>query len=99
MAGSAHNDEITADGFVSNHAGGMLAGISTGQDLVFRFPVKPTSSIQVPQRTVNGAGNEVEIVTQGRHDPCIAPRVVPVAEAMTAMVLLDLWMQQKARAF
>ncbi|MCK5879279.1 MAG: chorismate synthase [Holophagae bacterium] len=99
MTGSDHNDEITADGFVSNHAGGILAGISTGQDIVFRFPVKPTSSIQVPQRTVDGDGNEVKIVTRGRHDPCIAPRVVPVAEAMTAMVLLDLWMQQKSRAF
>lgn len=99
MTGSAHNDEITEQGFVSNHAGGVLAGISTGQDIVFRFPVKPTSSIRVPQRTVDKEGNEVEIITEGRHDPCVAPRVVPVAEAMTAIVLLDLWMQQKARTF
>ncbi|NOY23253.1 MAG: chorismate synthase [Acidobacteria bacterium] len=99
MTGSTHNDEMTADGFASNHAGGMLGGISTGQDIVFRFPVKPTSSIRVPQRTVDRNGNEVKIITEGRHDPCIAPRVVPVAEAMTAIVLLDLWMQQKARTF
>jgi len=99
MTGSAHNDEMTAQGFASNHAGGVLAGISTGQDIVFRFPVKPTSSIRVPQRTVDTEGNEVEIITEGRHDPCIAPRVVPVAEAMTAIVLLDLWMRQKARIF
>lgn len=99
MSGSTHNDEMTADGFSGNHSGGVLAGISTGQDLIFRFPVKPTSSVHVPQLTVDGDGNEVEIVTVGRHDPCIAPRVVPVGEAMTAIVLLDLWMQQKARAF
>lgn len=99
MTGSTHNDEMTARGFVSNHAGGVLAGISTGQDIVFRFPVKPTSSIRVPQRTVDKEGNEMEIITEGRHDPCIAPRVVPVAEAMTAIVLLDLWMQHKAQSF
>ncbi len=99
MTGSTHNDEITMDGFASNHAGGVLAGISTGQKLLFRFPVKPTSSIRMPQRTIDENGKEGEIVTTGRHDPCIAPRVVPVAEAMTAIVLLDLWMRQKARIF
>ncbi len=99
MTGSAHNDEMTPDGFASNHAGGILAGISTGQDIVFRFPVKPTSSIQIPQQTVKMDGNKVEIITKGRHDPCIAPRVIPIAEAMTAIVVLDLWMQQKARIF
>ncbi len=99
MTGSTHNDAMTTSGFAGNHAGGILAGISTGQDIVFRFPVKPTSSIRVPQKTVDRDGNEVQIVTEGRHDPCIAPRAVPVAEAMTAIVLLDLWMRQKARAF
>ncbi len=99
MSGSAHNDEITREGFAGNNAGGILGGISTGQPLVFRFPVKPTSSLRIPQRTVDENGDEVEIVTRGRHDPCIAPRVVPVAEAMAAIVLLDLWMQQIARNF
>ncbi|MCJ8138264.1 chorismate synthase [Falsirhodobacter halotolerans] len=75
--------------FLSNHAGGILGGISTGQDVVVRFAVKPTSSILTPRRTVNEAGQEMDLVTKGRHDPCVGIRAVPVAEAMMATVLLD----------
>ncbi len=75
--------------FLSNHAGGILGGISTGQDVVVRFSVKPTSSILTPRRSINTAGEEVEVVTKGRHDPCVGIRAVPVAEAMMASVLLD----------
>ncbi len=93
LTGSANADEIRmgADGpvFLSNHAGGILGGISTGQDVVVRFAVKPTSSILTPRRTVTAAGAETEIVTKGRHDPCVGIRAVPVGEAMMACVLLD----------
>ena len=93
LTGSQNADEITmgADGpeFSSNHAGGILGGISTGQDVVVRFAVKPTSSILTPRRTINKAGEETEIVTKGRHDPCVGIRAVPVGEAMMACVLLD----------
>ena len=75
--------------FLSNHAGGILGGISTGQDVVVRFAVKPTSSILTPRRTVDRHGNEAEIVTKGRHDPCVGIRAVPVGEAMMACVLAD----------
>ncbi len=75
--------------YLSNHAGGILGGISTGQDLVVRFAVKPTSSILTPRRTVTRTGDEVEIITKGRHDPCVGIRAVPVGEAMMACVLLD----------
>ncbi len=89
MRGSEHNDEMGAEGFLTNHAGGVLGGISTGAELVFRVAVKPTSSIESPQRTVDLAGEERQIVTEGRHDPCICPRIVPVVEAMTCLVLED----------
>lgn len=89
MNGSRHNDWRDADGFLTNNAGGVLGGISTGQEIVFRIAVKPTSSISVPQKTVDLHGNEREIVTEGRHDPCICPRLVPVVEAMAALVLED----------
>jgi chorismate synthase len=75
--------------YASNHAGGILGGISTGQDVVVRFAVKPTSSILTPRRTITTAGESTEIVTRGRHDPCVGIRAVPVAEAMMACVLLD----------
>ncbi|GHC21389.1 chorismate synthase [Gemmobacter caeni] len=75
--------------FLSNHAGGILGGISTGQDVVVRFAVKPTSSILTPRKTVNQAGEEIELITKGRHDPCVGIRAVPVGEAMMACVLLD----------
>jgi chorismate synthase len=75
--------------FSSNHAGGILGGISTGQDVVVSFAVKPTSSILTPRRTIDVTGAETEIVTKGRHDPCVGIRAVPVGEAMMACVLLD----------
>ncbi len=93
LRGEENADEITMgpDGpvFSSNHAGGILGGISTGQDIVVRFAVKPTSSILTPRKTITKAGEPVEIVTKGRHDPCVGIRAVPVGEAMMACVLLD----------
>lgn len=94
--GSENNDQISKYGFMSNNAGGTLGGITTGQDIVFRFPVKPASSIAIPRKTIDLYGNEKEIVTLGRHDACVAPRVVPVAEAMSAMVIVDMIMSDKA---
>lgn len=89
MLGSEHNDPMDAGGFLSNHSGGIVGGISTGQEIVFRVAVKPTSSISVPQRTVRISGEEQTIVTEGRHDPCICPRIVPVVEAMACLVIED----------
>ncbi len=89
MFGTEHNDEMSAEGFVTNHAGGITGGISTGQEIIFRAAVKPTASISAPQKTVNMKGEEVDIVTEGRHDPIICPRIVPVMEAMAAIVLCD----------
>ncbi len=87
--GSENNDPMTADGFSSNHAGGILGGISSGQDIVVRIAVKPTPSIAKLQQTRDIGGNVCEISIGGRHDPCIVPRIVPVAEAMLALVLMD----------
>ena len=87
--GTEHRDEIRASGFLSNHAGGVLGGISSGQDLIARIALKPTSSLTTPGRTVDRDGNETEVVTKGRHDPCVGIRAVPIAEAMTALVLMD----------
>jgi chorismate synthase len=93
LTGVENADEIRmgANGpeYLSNHAGGILGGISTGQDVVVRFAVKPTSSILTPRRTINQDGAEIELITKGRHDPCVGIRAVPVAEAMMACVLLD----------
>ncbi|CAH1203796.1 Chorismate synthase [Paenibacillus allorhizoplanae] len=96
MLGSEHNDEMDSDGFLSNHSGGILGGISTGQEIIFRISVKPTSSISVAQKTLNVNGEEQEIRTIGRHDPCICPRIVPVVEAMACLVLEDLYKRQAA---
>ncbi|WP_127595820.1 chorismate synthase [Paenibacillus lautus] len=96
MRGSEHNDQMDAGGFRTNHAGGIIGGISTGADIVFRVVVKPTSSISIPQQTVDVDGNEREIATIGRHDPCICPRVVPVIEAMACMVIEDHYKRQAA---
>ena len=87
--GSEHRDEITRAGFLSNHAGGVLGGISTGQDIVVGLALKPTSSIRVPGKTIDVHGGETEVVTTGRHDPCVGIRAVPIAEAMLALVLMD----------
>ncbi|MEN6443447.1 MAG: chorismate synthase [Methanoregula sp.] len=93
--GSGNNDQMTADRFLSNHAGGILGGISSGQDIVVRIAVKPTPSIQKMQKTRDCHGNQVDLSIQGRHDPCIVPRIVPVAEAMMALVLVDCWLEQE----
>jgi len=100
LFGSEMNDPIGEAGFLSNHAGGVLGGISTGQDIVVRIAVKPTPSIRRVQRTIDTAGKEREITVEGRHDPCIAPRIVPVAECMLAIVILDAMLEQaKYREF
>ncbi len=101
LSGEDNADEMVplADGrvgFLSNHAGGILGGISTGQDIVVRFAVKPTSSILTPRRTVDLHGRATEIVTKGRHDPCVGIRAVPVGEAMVACVLADHWLRYRA---
>jgi chorismate synthase len=101
LAGEDNADEIRIgnDGqplFLSNNAGGVLGGISTGQDIVVRFAVKPTSSILIPRRSIDRFGNEIEVVTKGRHDPCVGIRAVPVGEAMLAIVLADHLLRQRA---
>jgi chorismate synthase len=92
--GSENNDPMTKDGFASNHAGGILGGISSGQEIVVRIAVKPTPSIAKIQKTRDIHGNEVNLSVPGRHDPCIVPRIVPVAEAMLALVLMDCMLEQ-----
>lgn len=87
--GSEHRDEITQAGFVSNHAGGILGGISSGQELLGSVAIKPTSSIRIPGRTIDTSGAEVQVVTTGRHDPCVGIRAVPIVEAMVALTLMD----------
>src|SRR5580692_11398383 len=95
--GSEHRDEITPQGFRSNHAGGVLGGISSGQDIIAHVTFKPTSSIQVPGRTINLAGEAVEVATTGRHDPCVGLRAVPIAEAMLAIVLMDHYLRHRGQ--
>ncbi|TVO37808.1 chorismate synthase [Vibrio algivorus] len=87
--GSQHRDEMTPQGFKSNHAGGILGGISSGQDIVASIALKPTSSITVPGETINRQGESTTLITKGRHDPCVGIRAVPIAEAMLAIVLMD----------
>jgi len=89
QTGSEHRDEISKKGFLSNHAGGTLGGVSNGQPLVAHIALKPTSSILIPGKTIDIKGNETEVVTKGRHDPCVGIRAVPIAEAMVAIVLMD----------
>src|SRR5215813_6232338 len=95
--GSEHRDELTPTGFRSNNAGGVLGGISSGQDLIAHLTLKPTSSIQVPGSTIDVAGKPVEIVTTGRHDPCVGLRATPIAEAMLAIVLMDHYLRHRAQ--
>ena len=87
--GSEHGDEFTPEGFLSNNAGGILGGISSGQDVVAHYAIKPTSSIRLPRQSINKAGEPVSVSTEGRHDPCVGIRVTPIAEAMLALVLID----------
>lgn len=95
--GTEHRDEMTPQGFASNHAGGVLGGISSGQPVVARLALKPTSSITTPGRSINTSGEAVEVVTKGRHDPCVGIRATPIAEAMMALTLVDHWMRQRAQ--
>ncbi len=95
MHGSQSNDAISANGFASNHMGGTLGGISNGETIVVRVAVKPTPSIGVPQQTIDENGNEVDSVSGGRHDPCLCPRILPVAEAMVAVAVCDAWHRQE----
>ena len=95
--GSEHRDELGADGFSKNDAGGTLGGISSGQDLIASIALKPTSSISVPGKTIDKAGKETEIVTKGRHDPCVGLRATPIAEAMVALVLMDHYLRNRAQ--
>ncbi len=101
LSGEENADEIRLDGnapkFLSNHAGGILGGISSGQDVVVRFAVKPTSSILSPRRTITASAEETEIVTKGRHDPCVGIRAVPVGEAMMALVLADHYLRHRGQ--
>ena len=95
--GSEHRDEIGADGFSKNDAGGTLGGISSGQDLIASIALKPTSSISVPGKTIDKSGANTEIVTKGRHDPCVGLRATPIAEAMVALVLMDHFLRHRAQ--
>jgi chorismate synthase len=95
--GSEHRDEMTPQGFLSNHAGGTLGGISSGQDLLVSMAIKPTSSIVKPGRSIDVTGAPVEVVTTGRHDPCVGIRAVPIAEAMLALVLADHCLRHRAQ--
>ncbi|TGG95221.1 chorismate synthase [Natronospirillum operosum] len=87
--GTEHRDEMTPEGFLSNHAGGILGGISTGQDIIAHLALKPTSSLRIPGRSINRQGDAVTVETKGRHDPCVGIRATPIAEAMMALVLMD----------
>ncbi|WP_105265303.1 chorismate synthase [Pseudoalteromonas sp. T1lg76] len=95
--GSEHRDELTPEGFTSNHAGGVLAGISTGQDIVASIALKPTSSITVVGQSINTSNEAVEMITKGRHDPCVGIRAIPIAEAMMAITLMDHLLRQRGQ--
>ena len=95
--GSEHGDEMTPEGFVSNNNGGVLGGISTGQDVTVSIALKPTSSIRLPRRTINTRGEATSIETTGRHDPCVGIRATPIAEAMLACVLIDHALRHRAQ--
>ena len=95
--GSEHRDEITPDGFLGNNAGGVLGGISSGQDILASIALKPTSSIRIPGKSVNVDGESDEVVTTGRHDPCVGIRATPIAEAMLALVLMDHLLRDRAQ--
>ena len=95
--GTEHRDELTKDGFLSNNAGGILGGISSGQDITVSMALKATSSIRIPGKTINLEGEAVEVVTKGRHDPCVGIRATPIAEAMLALVLIDHLLRHRAQ--
>lgn len=95
--GTEHRDEMTPDGFLSNHAGGILGGISSGQDIVAHIALKPTSSMRLPGKSIDVHGNPIEVVTKGRHDPCVGIRATPIAEAMMALTLVDHLLRHRAQ--
>jgi chorismate synthase len=95
--GSEHGDELTPQGFLTNNAGGILGGISTGQDIIARYAIKPTSSIRLERNSIDKSGNPVKISTEGRHDPCVGIRATPIAEAMLALVLIDHALRHRAQ--
>ena len=97
LRGTENRDELTMDGFTSNHAGGILGGISSGQQVVASIALKPTSSVLVPGKSLDKDGNAVDVVTKGRHDPCVGIRAVPIAEAMVALVLMDQALRHRAQ--
>jgi len=95
--GTEFRDEITPDGFLSNHAGGILGGISSGQNITASIALKPTSSLRLPGRSINQQGEAINVVTEGRHDPCVGIRATPIAEAMMAIVLMDHFLRHRAQ--
>ncbi|CAG1021026.1 partial Chorismate synthase, partial [Patescibacteria group bacterium] len=95
--GTEFRDEITPDGFLSNHAGGILGGISSGQDIRASIALKPTSSLHLAGRSINTQGESIEVITTGRHDPCVGIRATPIAEAMVAIVLMDHYLRHRAQ--
>jgi chorismate synthase len=95
--GSEHGDSLTPSGFVGNNAGGVLGGISTGQDLEVSIAIKPTSSILIPRDTIDAAGQPTDVITKGRHDPCVGIRATPIAEAMLALVVMEHALQHRAQ--
>jgi chorismate synthase len=97
--GTQFRDEITPDGFLSNHAGGILGGISSGQPITASIALKPTSSLRLPGRSINTHGEAVEVITEGRHDPCVGIRATPIAEAMMAIVLMDHYLRHRGQCF
>ncbi|MGZ4998533.1 MAG: chorismate synthase, partial [Methylobacter sp.] len=95
--GTQFRDEITPDGFLSNHAGGILGGISSGQNVTASIALKPTSSLRLPGRSINLQGEAIDVVTEGRHDPCVGIRATPIAEAMMAIVIMDHLLRHRAQ--
>jgi chorismate synthase len=95
--GSEHSDEMVPEGFLTNNAGGILGGISTGQDIVVNIAIKPTSSIRLPRRSIDKQGEPVMVETHGRHDPCVGIRATPIVEAMLAIVLMDHALRHRAQ--
>jgi chorismate synthase len=95
--GTEHRDELSPDGFLSNNSGGVLGGISSGQDIVAHLALKPTSSIRIPGQSINTAGEPAEVITTGRHDPCVGIRAVPIAEAMLAITLMDHYLRHRGQ--
>ncbi|MGR9116054.1 MAG: chorismate synthase [Gammaproteobacteria bacterium] len=95
--GTAFRDEITPDGFLSNHAGGILGGITSGQNIVASIALKPTSSLRLPGKSINVKGEAIDVVTEGRHDPCVGIRATPIAEAMMAIILMDHFLRHRAQ--